>query len=916
MGHVHIDRRRFLQGSGAVAAGLSLKYGVIADAEAASRQVYGRWEDIMRKKWTWDRVVHGSRGVNCTGHCAFNIYVKNGIVWREEQQGQYGRSGDAPDYGPRGCQKGLRQAKYMYGSQRVLYPLKRVGERGEGKWERISWDQAMEEIAGKFVDHATEHGPQSISFAMGTAMILKRAALASLFRFANLTGVIVPETFAGVGDLPAGAHMTLGLALPCDTMAAVFKSRCCLIWMCNPAATRIPDAHFFWEARYNGTEVITISPDFTPTAMRSSKWVNPRPGTDTALAMAMVHTILADRSIEWDYVREQTDLPFLVRLDNQKFLRGSDMVAAGDQAASADLFYMWDEVADSPVRAPATGVGGDSAETLKLGAIRPAVEGRWTVQTVRGPVEVTTVFELVKQLAEDYTPEKASEITGVHPDVIREVARLFAKARPAMIFAGYRAAKWLHGDKLQRAWLLMCALTGNSGREGGGMQTTQLPKADGMFKYVFAGTGPRLRVAALSLWDYAHARHKEVTAQIYGQELADHLDQHYRASADQGWIPDYGKTPWKMAIFAGLNPANWRASGTTWREAALDGLETIVATTPDWSTTAMYADYVLPVAHHYERQDIVMEGRTPYLQVIDQAVPPVGESVDDREIMHRLARAIARVATERGLDPLEDSMFGRPIKRDYTRLEELFTLDGKINDSKDLAQFLIDNSSGVPKVSFDELSERGIVRVDDSAEPQFGKKSPYSYQLLASVRDKQPYKTLTGRQQFYIDHDWFLQEGEQLPVHVDALRIEGYPLRMTMGHARHGVHSLYRDDTLLMSLQRGEPDIYVNRDDAAARGVADGDMIRVFNSYGSFVAQAHLTSGVQPGSLFMYHGWDPMMFRDRKNFSAVIPTGGLIKPTSLVGDYGHLNFRTPDNVPNQTFSDFTCNFEKYEDAAA
>jgi anaerobic selenocysteine-containing dehydrogenase len=75
------------------------------------------------------------------------VFVKNGIVWREEQQGQYGRSGDSPDYGPRGCQKGLRHSKYMYGKQRVLYPMKRIGKRGEGRWQRIGWDQAMAEIA-------------------------------------------------------------------------------------------------------------------------------------------------------------------------------------------------------------------------------------------------------------------------------------------------------------------------------------------------------------------------------------------------------------------------------------------------------------------------------------------------------------------------------------------------------------------------------------------------------------------------------------------------------------------------------------------------------------------------------------------------------------------------------------------------
>jgi len=129
-------RRAFV--SGATAVALSLKYGCSSETpEQAASPIYRRWEDLMRNKWTWDRVVRGSHGTNCaSGGCAFNVYVKNGIVWREEQQGEYGSSGeDVPDYGPRGCQKGLRHAKYMYGKQRLLYPMKRVGERGEGKWD-------------------------------------------------------------------------------------------------------------------------------------------------------------------------------------------------------------------------------------------------------------------------------------------------------------------------------------------------------------------------------------------------------------------------------------------------------------------------------------------------------------------------------------------------------------------------------------------------------------------------------------------------------------------------------------------------------------------------------------------------------------------------------------------------------------
>jgi DMSO reductase family type II enzyme molybdopterin subunit len=918
------DRRQFLASSGALAAALTLKYAGAEAQGAVPARPYGRWEDVMRQKWTWDRVVRGSRGINCTGHCAFNVYVKNGVVWREEQQGEYGRSGDdTPDYGPRGCQKGLRHAKYMYGKQRVLYPMKRVGERGAGKWQRIGWDQAVSEIADKVIEHATGSGPDSITFAMGTQMILKRAAFTGLFRFANLTGIVVPETFAGVGDLPVGAYMTLGYELPGDTMAAVYKSRCCLVWVANPAATRIPDAHFFWEARYNGTEVVTIAPEFSASAVHSSKWINPKPGTDTALAMAMVHTIIKDRAIDWDYVREQTDLPFLVRTDTQRFLRGSDLGLTGDKADAS--FYFWDEKTGKPVLAPSTGYGqmpgpkpdGRAEASLALGDIRPALEGRWTVKDRNGrTVPVTTVFELTKQLVNrDYTPEKVQKITGVHPDVTRSVARTFAKSPASMIYAGYRSCKWLHGDKLHRAWLLMCALTGNTGREGGGMQTTQLPKSDGIVKLVFEGVGPRLKVAAISVWDYAHGDGKALNTQAYGKPLADHVDKHYQEAIKQHWLPDYGRTPWKMAFLAGHNPANWRASGTRWRDTVLGKLDSIVAMTPDMSVSAMYADYVLPVAHHYERHDIVMEGRTPYVQVLDQAVPPVGESLDDWDIMGRLARAISEKAKARNLGPVKDAFYGQPIEHDYTKIHEQFTLGGKLKDIRDVVQFLIDNSYGLPKLPYAELARKGFIRVDDSAGVQFGPKSPYNYQVLASTREKRPYATLTGRQQFYMDHDWFLSEGEQLPVFKELLTTKGSGMRLTMGHARHGIHSMWRDDQLLVHLQRGQPDIYVNDNDAKRRGVKDGELIRVFNSYGHFVAMAHTSGGIQPGQLFMYHGWDPMMFRERRNFGGVIPTGGLLKPTSLVGGYGHIGYRTPDYVPNQVFHDFTCDFEKYREAA-
>lgn len=918
------SRRTILAGGAATALSLSLRYGrTLAEGAVVPAQPYGRWEDLMRRKWTWDRVARGTHGTNCTGNCAFNVYVKSGVVWREEQQGEYGKSTpDVPDYGPRGCQKGLRHAKYMYGRQRVLYPMKRAGERGQGKWQRISWDQAMSEIADRFLDNCAALGPRSISFDLGTQMVLKRASFAALGRFAVITGIELPEAFAGVGDLPTGVQMTVGEPLLGDTMAAVFKSKCCLVWFCNPAVTRIPDAHFFWEARYNGTEVVAISPEFTPTAMHASKWLNPRPGTDAALALSMAEVIVKEGMIDEPYVREQTDLPFLVRTDNHQFLRESDF--SSEKAARQNLFYIWDEVTQKAMAAPGTGnpppppgspVPVVPGGTLSLDGLHPALEGRWQVRTLHGVVEVTTVFELVKRRLADYRPEKAAKITGVNADSIRSVARAFGQARPAMIFAGYRVCKWLHGDLCQRSFMLLLALTGNLGKEGGGFQLENLGRPDSQLAFMFDGLAPTLRIATLSRWDYVHNGGHALNERIYGRNVAAKIDHYYQESTKSGRWPDYAQVPWKMGFFAGSNTASWRASGTKWRQDAFEKLETIVAMAPDMGVTSMYADYVLPIAHHYERQDYMLEARTPYVQVLDAAVPPLGEAVDDWRALERLSAAISARAATRNLPPIADNFMGvMPVARDLSKCHEHYTMGGKLTDTKQVIQYLIDRDVGVPKVSFDEMAARGIMRNLDTDRVVYGPQSPYGSVMLRAVEMKQPYPTLTGRQQFYLDHEWFIAEDEALPRHKDPLRLKGFPLQFIMGHVRHGIHSMWTDDSLLLNLRRGEPDIYVSPVDAATRGVKDGNLIRIFNSMGSFVAMANVSSGMQPGTVFMYHGWDPMMFHDRRNFGSVIPTAGLIKPTSLVSGYGHVTYRALAFEPNHTFHDFTCDLEPLKDA--
>src|SRR3972149_10596408 len=120
------------------------------DADQYSR------ENFHRSSWTWDRVVKSSHPTNCWYQraCNFNLYVKDGVVLREEQVGNYPAPNDSlvPDPNPRGCQKGVCYAHRMYDPTRIKYPLKRAGERGQGRWKRVSWDQALTEISDTLLD--------------------------------------------------------------------------------------------------------------------------------------------------------------------------------------------------------------------------------------------------------------------------------------------------------------------------------------------------------------------------------------------------------------------------------------------------------------------------------------------------------------------------------------------------------------------------------------------------------------------------------------------------------------------------------------------------------------------------------------------------------------------------------------------
>ncbi|ULR29420.1 nitrate reductase subunit alpha [Dickeya fangzhongdai] len=331
------------------------------------------WEDGYRSRWQHDKVVRSTHGVNCTGSCSWKIYVKNGLVTWETQQTDYPRTRpDLPNHEPRGCPRGASYSWYLYSANRLKYPMVRkrlmklwrearqhhadpvdawasiVGDagktreykqvRGRGGFVRADWQEVNELIAAANVYTAKTFGPDRvIGFSPIPAMSMVSYAAGA--RYLSLLGGVCLSFYDWYCDLPPASPQTWGEQTDVPESADWYNASYIIAWGSNVPQTRTPDAHFFAEVRYKGTKTVAITPDYAEIAKLCDQWLNPKQGTDSALALAMGHVILNEfhlkqpRQYFTDYVRRYTDMPMLVLLEP----RADGSYAAGRLLRAADL---------------------------------------------------------------------------------------------------------------------------------------------------------------------------------------------------------------------------------------------------------------------------------------------------------------------------------------------------------------------------------------------------------------------------------------------------------------------------------------------------------------------------------------------------------------------------------------------------
>lgn len=915
-----LKRRTLLKYAGIAGAATILGTGCARPAEEISpeivpqelRQVSEETQELYRSEFAYtrgDSTGYSPHCVNCKGNCAWQTFEKEGRIVREEQVASYPQiSSEIPDANPRGCNKGALHSQSLYEKDRILYPTKRAGARGEGKWKRVSWDEALEEIAEKIVELESNREFNKLMVYAGTGILSPVRRGASL-RLGSLLGATRFNVAAAVGDMFPGATIAYGISTVGCSSEAWYEADYLLVWGINPTVSRIPDAHYIWEGKYRGARVVTLSPDYNPTARQSSLWIPIAPGTDSFFAMSMINVILKEKLYDEQFIREQTDLPFLVKLSDGKLLRKSDVVKGG----SEQVFYFWDEKSSRAVEAP--GSMGSSELTLRLGEIKPALEGAFKIKTSDGKeIEVTTAFEMLKKEAAKFSPEEAQKHTGVHPSVIYEEARKFARAKNAIILLGYRIHKYFWGVLACWGAALMLALTGHAGRRGGMDLDNEWSLGD--FSALSAPKPARFGSGNIGEWKdgdmwrsfVSHYEDAELKkkAGLSKKELLELIDA---AVKKEGFA--YFDKPKLMMLFHDNKFERNNAQKQT-EKALLDSVELLVAVDYRWNSSAVLADIVLPSTTNYEGWEIRADpgySRFANAMISPEGLKIPGEAKSEWEICTLLTKKIQEIAKKKGVAKVEDQAFS--VTRDLDTIHEDFvTIGGKkiINDRELLEWALGVSAASTGGADIASLKQSGFVKLSDAAgqtSPLYPDKPFYPFEPQAYL--KLPYPTLSGRQQFYVDHEVYLKLGCAAPSAREPVRPSKYPFAYYNPHTRYGIHTTWRTSKYHLRLQRGVPYVCINPKAAFGKGIKDGDRVRVFNDVGEMFAVAKLHPGTPFNTIWTEHAWENFQFKDNKGFNNVV--AGILAPLELVGNYAHMSFN-PFWDGNQLMGEASVDVEK------
>ncbi len=676
--------------------------------------------------------------------CGLSAYVSEGRVIKITP-------GDFPNQAYKGaCIKGLSAHHWTHHPERLRAPLKRMGERGDGKWEEVSWDQALDNLAARMTEIFDRYGPSSIAWSVPDFPYLRQGGY---LRLLSLTkGTLVENT--GFGDLagPCADMVTFGAYMGEFFSSFLTDPKLALVWGGNPAETNLRRMKGIMAAKKKGCKVITIDPRFSATAARFDEYIQIRPGTDGALALGMIRLILEKGLEDRDFIIENTVGPLLVRADNGLFVRESDLQQNGDKKA----FLVWDEASGQAKRYDEQG-------------IKPTLLGQYFLDKVA----CRPAFQLLKEMVAEYTPEKVAAITEIPKEIILKLAHDYGTLKPAAIHRMWGVQRTFHGDLTCRAFNTLAAVTGNLLREQ--------PSAFVLNSKPFLMPGEvPTRIPIMLLYD----------AITKGEPF-----------------------PIKALCFAGHNFVNQLPNANKIVKELFPRLELILVNDLFMTTTAKYADYVLPAASFLECTDLVNGAYTysqlPYLQLQQKVIEPLYKCKSDFRIASGLGRSLG---------------FGKYFEKS----EEAWIEEALASDHPTMEGLCIDRL------------RQGPVHQKPGGPPR--------------------YRTPTGKIEFYVER--MKEFGQELPVYLEPVesnrreRADQFSLSLLTPHHKYRVHSTFANVEELVK-NDPEPHLEMNPTDADKRDIKGGDVVDVFNDRGRVMVKVRLNEGIKPGVVSLAQGWWP-----------------------------------------------------------
>ena len=685
---------------------------------------------------------------NCGGKCVIQPVVQEGCILKIESD----LSSNNPQI--RACVRGRGYRKTFLSPDRLRYPMKRVGERGSGKFRRITWQQAADEISEQWIRIRDTYGPGSryVPYATGVTGIMYPSGLAERLLAADggylgffgsyssaCASYIAPYIF---GDVFFGSS-------PADFL----NTNLVIFWGDNSTETIFGSERNYYlsKLKEKNIRIIAIDPRLSQTAIAyADEWIPIRPSSDAALADAMAYTILKEGLQNQDYMDR-----FCIGFDEEHMPEG----VSPNESYRSYLFGLQDGI--------------------------------------------------------ERSPEWAEPLTGIPADTIRRLAREYAAAKPGCIISGYGIQRTGNGEQAVKGIATLAAMTGNIGIPGGNAGGCGMTREhSGPSLAMPPVANPYNGAISMFLWSKAIEHGTEMTARDDRVRGMDRLKANIRMIlnlAGNTLVNQHSNIPDTIRILKDDSRC-----------------QLIVCSDIFMTSSARYGDYVLPGTSVLETDNINAPWRGGnYLLRNNKVIEPLFETKFEWEWLKDIARNLGLYETFTAGHPEA----GYWLRKSYEALQEKEPELPDYDTFCALGGWQYRN----PKIY--------IAFEEQIADPEH-----------------HPFKTPSGKIEIFSKtlYDMHLENVPAVTRYIscpegpdDPLQKE-FPLQLIGWHTRRRTHSIHDNNEWQDEIEK--PGLWIHPEDAAARGIADGDDVRIYNRRGTVIIPAVVTTRIMRGVVAMSQG--------------------------------------------------------------